>query len=321
MKTLIAFVLAAFVLSGAALVSQTTYPQAEISNGRVRARLYLPDVTSGYYRATRFDWSGVIESLEWNGHSYFGKWYAREHDPKGNDAITGPVDEFDSVGYDEAAAGESFVRIGVGAIRKPQEPRFRQFSTYEIANPGTWSIQRRKDRVEFTHTLTDTGGYAYVYRKVVRLDGDAMVLEHHLRNTGRKVIATSVYNHNFFMLDNTPTGPDIVVRFPFEPKAVSPLNGLAEIRGREFVYPHEMQRSYQTELTGFGPTARDYDFRVENRKTGAGVRQVGDRPMSKINLWAPRTTVCPEAFIDLRVEPGKEESWNIRYEFYQVGSK
>jgi hypothetical protein len=315
MKPLIAIALAGL----AAASFQAAYPQADISNGRIRARLYLPDAENGYYRATRFDWSGVVASLEWNGHSYFGKWYAREHDPKGNDAITGPVDEFDSVGYDEAAAGESFVRIGIGAIRKPQEPRYRQFSTYEIANPGTWAIQRRSDRVEFTHTLTDTGGYAYVYRKIVRLDGDAMVLEHHLRNTGRKVIATNVYNHNFFMLDNTPTGPDIVVRFPFEPKAVSPLNGLAEIRGREFVYPSEMQRSYQTELTGFGPTARDYDFRVENRKTGAGVRQVGDRPMTKINIWAPRTTVCPEAFIDVRVEPGKEESWNIRYEFYEVG--
>ena len=38
-------------------------PQAEISNGMIKARLYLPDAENGYYRATRFDWSGIISSL------------------------------------------------------------------------------------------------------------------------------------------------------------------------------------------------------------------------------------------------------------------
>ena len=47
-------------------------PQAEISSARLRARLYLPDTERGYYRATRFDWSGVIASLDSKGHSYFG---------------------------------------------------------------------------------------------------------------------------------------------------------------------------------------------------------------------------------------------------------
>src|SRR5207237_9361686 len=122
------------------------------------------------------------------------------------------------------------------------------------------------------------------------------------------------------MLDNQPTGPDVVVRFPFEPKAVAPLKGLVELRGKEWTYLQELSQgqSVQSELTGFGPTARDYDFRVENRKTGAGVRQTGDRPMSKINLWSPRTAICPEGFIDIRVDPGKETTWRIAYEFYDV---
>jgi hypothetical protein len=35
-----------------------------IANARVRATLYLPDAQSGYQRAMRFDWSGVVASLE-----------------------------------------------------------------------------------------------------------------------------------------------------------------------------------------------------------------------------------------------------------------
>ena len=43
------------------------YPQAEISNESIHARLYLPDPVNGYYRGTRFDWSGIIASLEFQG--------------------------------------------------------------------------------------------------------------------------------------------------------------------------------------------------------------------------------------------------------------
>lgn len=310
-------------LVGLALVSmaamQASAPQAAISNSQVRAQLYLPDAQSGYYQGTRFDWSGVISSLEWNGHGYFGQWFPR-YDPKLHDAITGPVEEFTGLGYDEAKAGESFVRIGVGAARKPVEPAYRQFATYDIVDPGTWAVHRRSDRIEFVHTLRDTGGYAYEYRKTVRLKGHTLVLEHRLKNTGRKPIATTVYEHNFFMLDAQPTGPDFVVRFPFELTAVAPLNGAAETRGKDFVYLRELQtgQTVQTQLRGFGATAKDYDIRLENRKTGAGVRQTGDRPISKINLWSIRTNISPEAFIDLTVAPGQTTSWQITYEFYQV---
>ncbi len=294
-------------------------PEAEISSGAVRAKLYLPDAETGYYRGTRFDWSGVISSLEWKGHNYFGLWFEK-YDPKLHDAITGPVEEFSTVGYDEAKAGESFVRIGVGAVRKPEEPAYRQFATYEITAAGTWTVNKAPDSIEFVHELRDTSGYAYEYHKTVRLTGNTLVLEHRLKNTGRKPIATNVYNHNFYVLDGQLTGPDYVVRFPFAPRAKRPLNGLADIRGKElaFLKPFEPKQSVFTELEGFGATPADYDIRVENTKTGAGVRQTSDRPISKLNFWSATRTVCPEAFIDLRIDPGKESSWRITYEFYEV---
>jgi len=45
-------------------------PTAEISNGQLRAKLYLPDAQRGFYRSTRFDWSGVITSLECKRHQF-----------------------------------------------------------------------------------------------------------------------------------------------------------------------------------------------------------------------------------------------------------
>src|SRR6266545_5678807 len=112
------------------------HPQAEISNGQVRARLYLPDARNGYYRGTRFDWSGVVSALEYRGHSFFGEWFDRV-DPKvvdidfsngitagANSAATGPVEEFGTngkaLGYDEAKAGGTFIKIGIGVLRSEE---------------------------------------------------------------------------------------------------------------------------------------------------------------------------------------------------------
>lgn len=301
------------------------FPQADITNGPLKAKLYLPDSEHGYYQGTRFDWSGQIPSLEYAGHQFFGQWFDK-YDPKIHDAIQGPVEEFltnrKGLGYDEARPGENFVKIGVGAIRKPEEPSFRQFATYEIADHGKWDVKTGKDYVTFTQTLPDTNGYAYVYQKTVRLvpGRPMMVLEHSLRNTGKKVIETSVYEHNFYMLDNQPTSPNVVVRFPFEVHAKADLKGAAETRGKEFVYLRDLPKgpSVATDLEGFGPSPADYDIRVENLGTGAGVRQTANRPISRLYLWSIRSTVCPEAYIDMRIEPGREFTWNISYELYTL---
>jgi len=69
------------------------FPQTEISNGLIHAKIYLPDLHEGYYRGSRFDWSGNIASLDYNGHNYFGQWFSK-YDPEIHDAIMGPVEEF-----------------------------------------------------------------------------------------------------------------------------------------------------------------------------------------------------------------------------------
>jgi len=299
------------------------FPKAEIAGGNIQATVYLPNATAGYYRGTRFDWSGAVARLAWNGHEYFGEWFER-HDPLLHDGITGPVEEFltgdSALGYDEARAGETFVRIGVGGVRKPEEPAYRRFATYDIVDRGAWNVTRAKDRITYVHQLRDVNGYGYVYTKVVRLSKDTLVLQHRLKNTGRKPIATTVYNHNFFTIDRQPTGPDFVVRFAFEPRAMRPLGELGALEGKELTFVRQLTKGQTvfTELDGFGPTAADYDIRVENRKTRAGVRITADRPIAKLVFWSAPITVCPEPYVDASVAPGEASSWRITYQFYQL---
>ena len=319
----------------AAALSAADHPEATISNGSVRAVVALPDAAKGFYRGTRFDWSGVITRLESQGHTYFAPFFEK-YDPNMRDvdfkdtvfagpasATSGPVEEFSPTGYDQAKPGGTFLKIGVGALRKPEEPRYDHYRIYDIAVPGKWSVKKTSNEVEITQELRDpASGYGYVYRKTIRLEKGqpAMVLAHSLKNIGDKVIDGNVYNHNFFVIDGQPVGPDVAIQFNFETKGTRPMSNLAEARANRIEYLKVMGGGdvATTPIQGFGDPKADYDFRIENRKTGAGARVVGDRPLSRLMLWSIRTTVCPEAFIDYKVEPGQEFQWNIRYEFYSA---
>lgn len=295
------------------------FPEAQISNGLITAKFHLPDPRNGSYQGTRFDWSGIIYSLKYKDHEYVGQWYPT-HDPKIHDAITGPVEEFRaSVGYDEAKPGGTFVRVGVGVVKKVDEQPFQYAKTYEIVDHGTWTNRVDKDRITFKHVLRAPGGYAYEYVKTVRLvkGKPEMVIEHALRNTGDRVMETNQYNHNFWVIDGQAVGPDISVKFGFDPTPLRAL-GLADVRSRELVYQRELApgESVYSEFKGFGPSKDDHVFAIENRKSGAGLRFKGDRPISRMIYWSIRTVACPEPYIALRIEPGKTEKWATHYTFY-----
>jgi hypothetical protein len=308
-------------------VEPASVPRATISNGAVSAVVLLPDAQNGYYRGTRFDWSGVVWCLTYKGHNYFGVWNANS-DPRSGNAITGPVEEFyggdgrTALGYDQAKPGELFVKPGVGVLRRVNEEAYRFNTVYPIVDSGKWTVRPEKRGVTFRHDLATPLGIAYVYEKKLRLEprNPVLVIEHQMKNTGTVPIDIQVYNHDFFVIDGTRTGPDMTARFPFTPipDAERPLANGARIEGKQIVYDRELAdgQTASTNLTGFSDQASDFRFVVENTKTGVGVEQIGDRPISKIVFWSNPRTVCPEAYVHLTIQPGETGRWSIRYRFF-----
>jgi hypothetical protein len=335
----------AIALLGVAIASPAwaqNFPSAEITNGEIHATIYLPDAKNGFYRSTRFDWSGAIGSLEYKGHNYYGPWFARTDPDVYNfttetpevisapfTAMVGLAEEYSTagkgLGWDEAKPGGTFVKIGVGVLRKPNnEDRYDHSKPYEIVDGGKWTVKKTRDSVEFTHTLNDPAdGYGYVYHKVIRLIAGKpeLVIEHSLRNTGTKQIASTTYNHNFLVLDQQPPSPDFVLTFPFEPKPVRPLNpALGEVRGNQITWVKTLEKTDQMSgrFTGFSDNASDYDIRVENRKLGAGVHIRGDQPLTNLALWSIRTVLAIEPYNSMTIDPGKEFSWKLTYDYYTL---
>lgn len=321
----------------AAPLPAADFPQTQISNGQITAKIYLPDPKNGYYRSTRFDWSGVIYSLRYKDHDYYGPWFDRV-DPKVIDwvhqgpeivsgpcsAIAGPVDEFQTVlGWNDAKPGGTFIKIGVGVLRKG-DGAYNRFFPYEVLNSGKWSVNKQSDSIEFTQNLSDPeSGYSYLYRKTVRLakGKPEMVIEHSLKNTGRRAIETEVYNHNFLVLDKQPPGPDFTFAVPFPIAADRPPNKeLAEVRGDRIVYLKPLAGHDLVSMTiqGFSDSLKDTEIVIENRKVGAGLRISADRPLSRELLWSIRTVLAIEPYVSLNIQPGAEFTWKNMYQYYTL---
>ena len=65
-------IVAVLLLTPALAALAADYPEAQISNGVLAVKLLPPDAQTGYYRGTRFDWSGRFPACNIKGHEYFG---------------------------------------------------------------------------------------------------------------------------------------------------------------------------------------------------------------------------------------------------------
>src|ERR1700688_4695340 len=122
MKTTVHLSVAALAGLVVGLPDAAEPPSVEITNGQISVNIYLHDVNNGFYRSTRFDWSGVIGSLEYQGHDFYGPWFQKidpavydfNYDDQGVvsapfTAMVGPGEEFNTdgaaLGFAEAKPG------------------------------------------------------------------------------------------------------------------------------------------------------------------------------------------------------------------------
>ncbi|PSU33841.1 hypothetical protein C9I99_10740 [Photobacterium lutimaris] len=297
-------------------VSAFSFPEARLTNDAVEMAIYLPDAEKGSYRSVRFDWSGLIHSLKFEGVEYFGRWRPEPvHDPELHFSVKGPAQIFDNLGYGES---DTFVRIGIGVLEKPEdEKRFNFTNPYQILDHGEWQVNALEDRIEFVHTLQADNGYGYRYQKTISLNEQGFTMSHRLENTGEKPIETNVFNHHFFVIDDQDVDEQYQVFFPFTPKKHKSesrvelqndsLKILDAIRDDKRLY---------VPLTGFTNTPDDHQFRVHHRELNRGIDVQVDQPLNKLVIWANDRSLSPENFIEVNVPVGQSFNWIAEYQVY-----
>jgi hypothetical protein len=302
-----------------------------LRNRVMTAWITRPDDPGSYHDA-RFDWCGMIARVEYNGHAFFNGPNAR-HDNKTPYPVFGTAEEF---GFDiplafyEVEPGQTFVKIGVGELVKPPSPHWYWWGLpYEIRKPGAWKTVQGDSWIEYEQELEGPLGYAYRYRKRVALDPDRPVItvSRALANRGQRRIVTSHYCHNFISMDGADTvGPPLAVefRYPIRPHSNPRFWRTRDIvapAGNALVFAQPLSGAVYLLLTEAPREASEHWFRVVNPALGSAVTVQGDRPLDRLAFYTSGSVVCPEPFVKLSIDPGKEEAWETIYTFEADPSK
>jgi len=309
-------------------------PNKDISNGIVSAKVYLPD-EFGFYRSTRFDHAGMITHITYKGHDYGRYWFVKTspdvrnftYDKDGlvahpSDVAAGPVEEFGENGFEAAGRDGRFLKIGVGILKRDND-KYDRFHTYPILNRGKRTTTATKSSIRFDQVISgDPSGYGYSYTKTVRLlPGKAtMVIEDRLKNTGKKPIDTTVYNHHFMTL--SPGEEGVELQAPFKLINARPMPAdVIKFDGARMSYLRGItgQEQVASDLTGFTNAVADNDFRITATKTGYGVRLRADMPVTRLLWWSVPSTMGIEPYMDVKLKPGEEKRWTHTLDYYGPG--
>ena len=93
--------------------------------------------------------------------------------------------------------------------------------------------------------------------------------------------------------------------------------GYLEIKDKELLFVNQLNdNSVFLELSGYSEQVDDHQITVVNDNSGAGVSFSVDRPLTRLFFWACETTLSPENFIWISVEPGSEMKWVSSYDLF-----
>ena len=302
-------------------------PAVTVANGVITAKIYLIDPQKGFYNGQRFDQAGVIGQLTLGKQKFYGPWFDRVADKEIGypytaegvvvgpaSAVSGPVEEFAPVGFDEAQPGGTFLKIGVGRLRKPDHQDYDHARVYDLVDSGKRETAQTPSSITFIHDVAN--GYHYV--KTIRLvPGQPQLrIEHALTNTSAAAMTTNVYDHNFLNL-GTGNG-DVAVTFPFAVTPdIAPNPDLARVENNRFAFVRRLKGDERVAflMSGFGDKAADYDILAENAKTGASVRVTGDDRLVRLYTWSIRTVMAVEPFVGIQLKPGQTKRWAYTYTY------
>lgn len=308
------------VAGGARAQEGATHPDAVVlDNGTLRVEVMQPEGERRYNRGTRFANIAAVLSVRHQGREYL--YNPQKHDPLEDHA--GLAAEFDLCvpggpagdmppGYHAAVPGEGFLKIGVGVLRKEEQP-YSLFQRSAVIAPARTECDWSAQGAQFTQSAGPVKGYAYELGARIELVQNRLVVHWTLKNSGTKSFITRQYIHNFFRFGDHDSGTGYELLFPY-PIAPTGLEEGQDATERSIIFARAIPRwvnisvPYPPDYTGENrltlrhPVGQEISFQTSRR----GI-------YTAIHARAPY--IAPEQFIELKLAPGETAEWTREYEF------
>ena len=286
-----------------------------LENQYYRLEIYDPSARSDLHFSTRYSHCGYIKQIvcKKNGRALLSS-------PKCDfDAFSGEgfPDEFEMpVGYDDALAGESFLKIGVGHQIKREEKAYINRDRHEICRLAEIGVCAKSSALLFTSS-DSLGGYSYRYIKEISLNGDTVSVAHTLENTGGSCLNTLWYSHAFLSRKGN-----------VEPVALKIPSFLRPVCGGAFLSKQRREQDAVCDEYGI-VLCSETDQGVccvweseqggENRQTVlAGGKIIytaeGDYPLQSLQLFINARVISAEPKLRINLAPRQTYRWSTKYQ-------
>lgn len=276
-----------------------------------RAALAVTICTIGtFYQGTRFDWLGIVKSLEFEDTSYVDEWFT-VHDPKNHEHVCGPAEVFSPIGYDKAVVGGTFFLPGVGLLVKADDKPYSEFTYYPIADRGTCSLDATTEKAVYRQHISGV----YDYEKSIEITSDnSFAVRHKITNLSSELFESEVYCHNFFTMgtQNVTKGREIIVPFIPEGK-FQRENDFVVLEGSTFRYTRDLGNPFDSVKYFFDNKDTSSGWSFEYRESDRSVKGSCDKPFSHTVIWNNSRVACYEPYINISIAPGESFSWTYSY--------
>jgi hypothetical protein len=288
------------------------------------------------YRGTRFDWTGFVTQVVLDappfgapgrggpprrGHTFC---VVESYVPGQGTGGVGLCNEFGielPVGYDDASPGESFPKLGIGLLTRPDDAPYNFFRPYLIAELFPVVVETTATQATFTVAPLECRGYAARLVKTVTVNENELTVAYVLENVGQKPLVTHEYCHNFMGIDSHPIGPDYVLRTPY-PITLEPLGERMgrmasedlEVVGGELRCRVMPQHQFYARLQGFSRTDMA-QWELTHKPSGVTLKEYDDFTPVRVAVWGAIHVISAEVFVGINVQPGAMQRWTRRYTF------
>jgi hypothetical protein len=302
------------------------------------------------YAGTRFDWTGFITqvTLTTSGgvkHSFCVPESLESGKGTGGWGMCNEFGNDKAIGYTDAQPGESFPKLGIGLLKKPEQPQYNFFRHHEIDQQFPIQIDTTENQTLFTVEPIECRGYAVRFTKTVSARENWLEIAYHLENVGSKLIDTNEYCHNFMGIDEHPIGPEYRLHFPYAiqlediasayrhflppvlrkllpvflqdrllKRMASPGNTVVQAVGADFIFSATPKSPFYFRPLGFTKTD-GYQWELTHLTSGVKVREYDDFTPCRVAVWGTTHVISAEIFVDIHLPPGQSKTWMRRYEF------
>ncbi|MGE9290918.1 MAG: hypothetical protein ACQKBT_08010 [Puniceicoccales bacterium] len=292
-----------------------------LANEILTVEVMDPDAEGVYYQGIRFASVANILRVVRDGHDFL--YSPVDHNPFKHNA--GLAMEFDMAyregaygppGYDDAAVGEAFLKIGVGSLRRASEDPYRFFNKYEVVEKADTQATWSPSAVQFRQVSPLVNGYAYSLTSDITLVANRIVVSHRLSNMGTRPFTTRNYAHNFIQFDDITSQVGYQVRFPFDAVARIPKPAIIQ-SGRQLNVVSEITPKMKAADAFFEmipePVEGPLELTHEESHLAMEIR-TSPAPSAFILHVSPRY-ICPEQFLFFDLNPGQSVNWSRTYTF------